>query len=396
MLNARSATDLAAPPFDTGRLDELLAECEVDVLLATSPHNVQYLLGGYRFFFFEHADAIALSRYTPVVVYPRERSEDAVYVGAGNEDWGTDVEPLWVSETHNVAWSAADAARDAAAQIKRFSAGTRVGIEPAFLPLEATRILERELPHAELVDASEALEELRAVKTEPELAAIRDGSRAVVDAMLATFATTRAGETKAQVAERLRQQETQRGLTFDYCLVAAGPSLNRAPSDQVLELGAVLSLDSGAHRNGYVADLARMGIASEPTDAHRELLAQIEHVQSQTRQFVRGGARGGDVFAVAEEALADCPERERMSFLAHGCGLVTHEAPRLTATGSPPYRAAHAERRLLPGMVLSLETHLAHPDIGFIKLEDTVIVEENGAQPVADHGRGWNRLGEKP
>ncbi len=63
-----------------------------------------------------------------------------------------------------------------------------------------------------------------------------------------------------------------------------------------------------------------------------------------------------------------------MGFLTHGTGLVTHEAPRMTATGSPPYPATHARRALEAGMVISIETHVADPALGFIKLEDTVLV----------------------
>jgi Xaa-Pro aminopeptidase len=50
-------------PFDTARLDSLLEDEGIDVLVATSKHNVQYLLGGYRFFFFDYMDAIGVSRY---------------------------------------------------------------------------------------------------------------------------------------------------------------------------------------------------------------------------------------------------------------------------------------------------------------------------------------------
>ena len=40
-----------AIPFDASRLDRLMDEAGIDVLLATSKHNVQYLLGGHRAFF---------------------------------------------------------------------------------------------------------------------------------------------------------------------------------------------------------------------------------------------------------------------------------------------------------------------------------------------------------
>src|SRR6266576_84947 len=68
-------------PFDTEKLDRLMGEADLDVLIATSRHNVQYLLGGYRFFFFDVMEAIGVSRYLPVVVYQRGRPENTLYVG---------------------------------------------------------------------------------------------------------------------------------------------------------------------------------------------------------------------------------------------------------------------------------------------------------------------------
>ena len=61
-------------PFDPGQLDALMEEAGIDALVVTSKHNIQYLLGGYRFFFFDHFDAIGVSRYLPVLVYVKGRS----------------------------------------------------------------------------------------------------------------------------------------------------------------------------------------------------------------------------------------------------------------------------------------------------------------------------------
>ncbi|HZP20666.1 MAG TPA: hypothetical protein VFB16_10725, partial [Bauldia sp.] len=52
-------------PFDRALLDRLLDDAGIDVLLVTAKHNVHYLLGGYRFFFFDQFDAIGVSRYLP-------------------------------------------------------------------------------------------------------------------------------------------------------------------------------------------------------------------------------------------------------------------------------------------------------------------------------------------
>ena len=62
-MNHTHSEAAAKPPFDMAKPDQLMGEADLDVLVATSRHNVQYLLGGYRFFFFDAMDAIGVSRY---------------------------------------------------------------------------------------------------------------------------------------------------------------------------------------------------------------------------------------------------------------------------------------------------------------------------------------------
>jgi Xaa-Pro aminopeptidase len=82
-----------------------------------------------------------------------------------------------------------------------------------------------------------------------------------------------------------------------------------------------------------------------------------------------------------------------IEFVAHGMGLISHEAPRLTSHGPIPYSAYDADRPLESGMVISIETTIVHPRRGFIKLEDTVAVTDQGFEAFGDRGRGWNRAG---
>jgi Xaa-Pro aminopeptidase len=390
-------TGTVSPPFDGARLDALMEAAGLDAVLVTSPHATRYLLGGYRFFLYDRLDPIGPSRYLPVVGYVRGRPDLSFFVGAGNEAWGVDAHPLWVPDVGLTSWSTTTAAHAAAERLTaRLPAGgrARVGIEPPYVPSDAFATWAEQLAGASLVDATDTLDELRAIKTTQELAIMRSASDAVVDAMLATFAAVGPGVTTAEAAERLRVEETRRGLTYDYALVAAGARFGRAPDHAtVVDPGDVLSLDSGADRGGYTADLTRMGIAGDPTPRHEDLLAQVDAVQQAVRAAVAPGRRGGDLFDVAADTIAALPDAANLSFLAHGTGLLTHEAPRLTDTGSPPYPATHRDRPLEPGMVLSIESQVADPELGFIKLEDTVFVTAQGVEAVGDRGRGWNRLG---
>jgi Xaa-Pro aminopeptidase len=381
----------AAVPFDAGRLDRLMEDAGIDVLLATSKHNVQYLLGGHRAQFFDYMDAAGISRYLPVLIYPKGAPDKAAYVGHGLERFQIEVKPVWVPEVQLRGATSVDAMQHAADYLRRIGLGAkRIGVEMPFLPLDAANTLRQACPDAEIKDALFALERLRAVKTPEELEKLRIASDRVVESMLTVIAGHGPGATKQQLVDALRREEVKRGLTFEYCLIAAGASHNRAPSDQHWEEGDVLSLDSGGNYEGYIGDLCRMAVLGEPDAELQDLLAEVESIQRAGMAPIKAGAPGGEIYTAAEPLVQRSKHHNHIEFLAHGMGLVTHEAPRLTSTGPVKYDGYDAERPLEAGMVVSVETTLLHPRRGFIKLEDTVAVTTRGYEMYGEAGRGWN------
>lgn len=381
-------------PFDTARLDRLMDEARIDVLVATSKHNVQYLLGGHRAFFFESMDAMGLSRYLPVFVYAKGAPQKAGFFGHRMENYQNEVTPFWVSEISTKSSGSVDVMEKAIDYARKLMPkAKRIGAELAFLPADSAATLREAFPDSDITDALFVLERLRARKTPEELEMLRIASDAVIDSMIAVFQNFGAGATKAELTEALRREETLRGLTFDYCLIAAGSSVNRAPSDQRWEKGDVLSLDSGGNYHGYIGDVARMGVAGEPDAELEDLLAEVEAVEQASMKPIRAGALGKEIYAAANAVLHKSKVHNHTHFLAHGMGLVSHEAPRLTNAGPVPYDAYDADRPLETGMVVSVETTLQHPQRGFIKLEDTVVVTPTGFEVYGDRARGWNRAG---
>jgi Xaa-Pro aminopeptidase len=381
-------------PFDTALLDRLMDEARLDVLIATSKHNVQYLLGGHRSFFFDNMDAIGIGRYLPAFVYPKGAPDKAAYFGHGMETYQTQIKPFWVSEVNTKSGGSVDVMQKAADYARGLAKnGGRIGVELAFIPANSEATLRKTLPDVDIKDALFVLERLRVRKTPEELEKLRLASELVIDSMLAVIGSHGAGATKAELTEALRREETARGLVFDYCLIAAGSSYNRAPSDQRWEKGEPLSVDSGGNYHGYIGDLARMGIAGEPDAEMEDLLAEIEATQQAAFKPIRPGVNGIEIYAAAEPVLKKSKLHNHYEFLAHGMGLVSHEAPRLTNSGPVPYDAYDAQRPLEAGMVISVETTLLHPRRGFIKLEDTVAVTPTGHEIYGNRARGWNRAG---
>ena len=202
--------EATAPPFDSARLDDLLDEAGMDAVVVCSKHNIQYLLGGYRFFFFDHFDAIGVSRYLPLLVYVKGRPDQSTYIGHAMESYEKDLGKFW-TPAFQTARATLDSAQLAVDHLAKLGSKVkRVGVERAFLPADAAELMARELPGVTFVEAHLPLERLRARKTREELDLLRAASELVVDSMLAVIASHGPGATKTELVEALRREEMNR------------------------------------------------------------------------------------------------------------------------------------------------------------------------------------------
>ena len=207
------APQAKASPFDATQLDRLMDEAGLDVLMATSKHNVQYLLGGHRSFFFDNMDAIGTDRYLPAFVYPKGAPDKAAYFGHGMETYQTQIKPLWVPKVNTKSGGSVDVMQKAADYARSLvKKGGRIGVELAFIPANSEATLRKTLPDAEIKDALFVLERLRVRKTPEELEKLRTASELVIDSMLAVIGSHGVGATKTELTEALRREETARGL----------------------------------------------------------------------------------------------------------------------------------------------------------------------------------------
>jgi Xaa-Pro aminopeptidase len=395
MLTKTNPSDIRSTiPFDSDLLDRLMDEAGIDVLVANSKHNIQYLLGGHRSFFFDYMDAMALSRYLPVLVYPKGAPEKAGYFGHRLEAHQTEIKPFWTPVCVTAHSTTTDTMARAVEHLRKIGVKAhRIAVEYAFLPVDAAVALRAANPNAEMVDAVFVMEKLRARKTPEELQKLKFASEAVIESMQAVIASHGPGATKQEINDALKREEVNRGLTFEYCLIAAGASHNRAPGPQRWEEGDVLSVGSGGNYHCYIGDIARMAILGEPDSELVDLLGEIEDIQRAAFKPIKAGVMGKEIYAAGEGRMRRSKMHNHMEFLAHGMGLVSHEIPHLTRRGPSPYGDEDAHKPLEAGYVISVETTLKHPSRGFIKLEDTVVVTDEGHDIYGEGARGWNRGG---
>jgi Xaa-Pro aminopeptidase len=386
-LRAASVEDLQ---YSFADLDAAMETAGIDALVATSKHNVRYLLGGYQFIFFSAMDAIGQSRYLPAFVYLRGDPGKTGYFANKMEIYEHKIVPFWVPEFHPDHWGSVDTMQAVGDYLQRCGvASGRIGFEPGFLPMDGYATLATALPQATLVDASMLLTRLRLIKTKPEIDLLREATARISASMQATIRASGQGTSKFEIIERLRQEETKRELMFEYCLLTLGDSHVRAGSEQTWQRGEVMSIDSGGNLHGYIGDICRMGVLGEPDGELVDILCEVEAVQQAAFAQIAPGKTGANMIATAQAELKRGPNAAHNDFFAHGMGLISHEGPFLMTNHPVAYQGSDAHTPLRAGMVLSVETTLQHPRRGYIKLEDTVIVTVDGYELFGSDNRGW-------
>ena len=369
-------------PFDVKKLEALMEEAKVDLVLACSRHNIKYLTGGRYHHFFGRSSRQGASQYLAMVGVPRGRFQDGFYVGRREEQRELAESPLWIGQTYLGVWETLSAARLAVEAVTKLGlTSATIGVEMPFLPADAYVAIQQGLPHARLVDVTQLLGELRAIKAPEEIAIMRDAHERVAEAIHATFKRGRDGLTTEALWDTIRVEVEERGLHFIYCFTTAGPNVLRAPSKQQWRRGHVLELDCGGELRDYISDIARMGCMGKPSALANDMLGEILRIQERARALVKPGVPCAEVYLEGERAFKESKFAGGAGrFEAHGLGVVSHEPPRIRPDNPRP---------LETGMVLSIETDFEHPEVGRVKIEDTVVVTPNGPEGLGDLGRQW-------
>jgi Xaa-Pro aminopeptidase len=221
--------------------------------------------------------------------------------------------------------------------------------------------------------------ELRAVKDAEEIDALRQALRLTDEALAAALAQTRPGMTERELAWLIESAMRTSGapaVAFDI-IVASGPNGARPharPSDAVLPPGQPIVIDMGAKVNGYCGDLTRTVCLGPPADPDRfwQIYNTVLRAVQAAEAAIRPGLTGIEVDAVARGLIAEAGFGDFFGHgLGHGVGLAVHELPRFSRFSPGPVVAGH---------VVTVEPGIYVPDWGGVRIEDVVLVTENGVE----------------
>lgn len=247
-------------------------------------------------------------------------------------------------------------------------------IEENIVTVSRLRAMEKALPGVHLTALPETVLEMRTVKDEGELDCIRKALAISCQAFDDLLGVIHAGMTEKRACAELNHFMNLRGSegnAFD-TIVASGVngSLPHAvPSDKVIEKGDLVTFDFGAKFGGYCADMTRTIAVGEISSELHAIYDAVLEAQLTSEPAVRPGAVCRDIDKIARDQLdAKYPGAFGHS-LGHGVGLFIHELPRLSF---------RSETILQKGHVVTVEPGVYVPGVGGCRIEDTVIVTEDG------------------
>lgn len=251
----------------------------------------------------------------------------------------------------------------------------RLAIEAGSMTVALHDRLAARLEGIELVSTSQWIEQLREVKDAEEIEAIREAVEIAERAYAVVRAWLRPEQTEKEVAAELENQVRRFGgsrCSFTP-IVAAGPrgGLPHATlSDGRVGESDFVLIDWGARGPLYVSDLTRVLVTAKIPPKLKAIYGVVQRAQQAGIAAIRPGAVMQDVDAAARRVIEDAGHGKRFGHsLGHGIGLQVHELPRL---------AAQQQRKLKPGMVVTVEPGIYVPGWGGVRLEDDVLVTRTG------------------
>ncbi|HJR89920.1 MAG TPA: Xaa-Pro peptidase family protein, partial [Aeromicrobium sp.] len=334
------------------------AERGIDALVITPGADLRYLTG-YDAKPLERLTALVLpAAGDPLLVVPELERSAALASGV---------------EVETASWPETD---DPFALVaERLAGAPRIAVDDHMWGVRLLTLQER-LPEALFSPAGQILAPLRSIKQPDEVAALREAAHAIDRVHARMGEWLRPGRTEREVAADIARAIVDEGhVNVDFVIVGSGPngaSPHHEVSDRRIDAGEPVVVDiGGTMPSGYCSDSTRNYVAGGAAPVpYTEAYAVLAQAQEAQRTHARAGVTAESVDEVGRAILRDAGYGDLFIHrTGHGIGLETHEEP---------YIVAGNQTRLAPGMAFSIEPGFYIEGRYGARIEDIVVVTEDG------------------
>ena len=336
------------------RLQEKLTKYNIDGLLVTNMFNVRYLAN-----FTGSTGLVVVTKENAYFVTDFRYTEQAAAEAKGFEiikNEGSIFEEV--------------------AKIVKNNAIEKLGFEQENVTYATFNQINDLIP-CELVPVTGLVEKLREVKTDDEIALIKEAINITEKAYDYILGFVKPGVTEIEVANELdfyMRKEGAQSVSFD-TIVASGlrsAMPHGVASEKVIEEGDMVTIDFGCYYNGYVSDMTRTFAVGDPGDELKEIYEIVYQANKKVNESAKAGMTGAELDAIARDYIAEHGYGPQFGHtLGHGIGLEVHEGPSLSFRN---------EEKLVVNNIVTNEPGIYVQGLGGVRIEDDLVIKENGVE----------------
>lgn len=375
------------------RLNKLMNEEGLDVVVASTPENVVYLSG------FWSLGHWVLKGTQVYVVYPKDETKQPVIVIPESELDLLAQTPSWIREIatygkfvvegvectdleeeeerlHNYVRISNPVSSGPEALVRVIESlnlsNSRIGIDESNLSPQAFKWISEQLK-GEIVPAYNFLQKVRMVKTEEEIRRLKKAASITELGMKAVMEAVENGITEKQLYKVFENTVVQQGARpVLYCIAVGSHSAfpNAVPTERKIKQGDILRFDIGCIYKHYYSDIARICVLGEPTDKQIKYYQALLKGEQEAIKMIKPGVHASALFNKAVEIVQkNGIPHYRRHHCGHGIGIEIYD---------PPLIAPNSTIKLEENMVLNVETPYYELGFGGLQVEDTLVVTANG------------------
>jgi len=249
--------------------------------------------------------------------------------------------------------------------------------EDDYVTVKTFESCKKHIPGAEWKSVGGAVEALREMKDEHELSLIREACKLTGEAFERILGHIKEGVTEKELALTLDFDMMSHGASTSSfsTIVAAGAngSLPHAvPGSYKLRKGDMITMDFGARFGNYCADMTRTVALGTPSDEMLKVYNIVLEAQKRAQDAVAAGKCCRDIDAIARNYIYENGYEGRFGHgLGHSLGIDIHENPRFNTVCTDILKV---------GQVMTVEPGIYLPGVGGVRIENSVVVLENGCE----------------
>lgn len=254
-----------------------------------------------------------------------------------------------------------------------------LGFEEDFLTVAEYRNYEEKL-NAKLVPCQKDINEFRVVKEEYELERMRQAQAITDQAFTEVCKRIKVGMTEKELCAELiycLYKNGAEGLSFAP-IVVAGPNSSMphgVPGERKLQEGDFITMDFGVVYKDYCSDMTRTVALGYATDEMKKVYHTVLEAQLAGIAATRAGVTGQAIDGAARKVITDAGYGPYFGHgYGHCLGLLVHESPNCNPSNDKPMPA---------GCVSSAEPGIYLPGKFGVRIEDCVIIKEDGVEDLA-------------